>query len=121
MRGHEIDDADLVTLDAAADSISEHDLDRIQRRARAYVERVRSASGTAHLKREEVARLIPIKDGVPAMTIETEARADEIAAGIHAQMWVLMLRPESARRWWRTSRRNRHAWRRRWERCRTRR
>jgi hypothetical protein len=89
LRGHEINDADLATLDAAADSISEHDLDRIQRRARVYIERVRSASGTAHLKREEVARLIPIKDGLPAVTIETEARADEIAAGIHAQMpWM---------------------------------
>jgi hypothetical protein len=89
LRGHDIDDATVETWKAAVDAISENDLDRIYRRAKAYVERVRAAIGTAHLRRDEKDRLIPVKDGIPAMTVETEARADEIAADIHAQMpWM---------------------------------
>lgn len=89
LRGHDIDDATLEAWDDAVEAISERDLDRIYRRAKAYVERVRAASGTTHLRREDKDRLIPIKDGIPAMTIETEAQADEIAAEIHGQMpWM---------------------------------
>lgn len=90
LRGHDIDDdATAETWDAALEAVTEHDCDRIQRRAKAYVERVRAASGTMHLKHEEKQRLRPVKGGVQAMTVETEARADEIAALIHAQMpWM---------------------------------
>jgi hypothetical protein len=68
---------------------TDDELARLRERARAYVERARAASGTAHLKREEKQRLATVSDGVRAIAIRTEARADEIAAGLHAQMpWM---------------------------------
>jgi len=88
LRGHEIDDT-VEIWDDTTGAVSEHDLTRIHRRATAYVERLRTASGTAHLKPDEKARLAEVKDGVRAMTVKTVARADEIAAGLHAQMpWM---------------------------------
>ncbi|WP_084864043.1 AAA family ATPase [Salibaculum halophilum] len=88
LRGHEIDDT-VEIWDDTTGAVSEHDLTRIHRRATAYVDRLRAASGTAHLKPDEKARLAAVKDGVRATTITTEARADEIAAGLHAQMpWM---------------------------------
>ena len=74
LRGHDIEnDPILATWGAAPEAIPEHDCDRIQHRARAYVDRVRAASGTMQLKREEKERLMPVKDCVQAMSVETEA------------------------------------------------
>src|SRR6056297_3308677 len=60
LRGHEIDDT-VEIWDDTTGAVSEHDVTRIHRRATAYVERIRAASGTAHLKPDEKARLAEIK------------------------------------------------------------
>ena len=78
LRGHEVIDADLDAFDDAMATVSDDDGERIRRRAHAYVKRARAASGTAHLKPDEQARLAEIKDGVRAVTVKTESRADEI-------------------------------------------
>lgn len=89
LRGHPFGESDIEAFHQAMDAITDDEVARLRARAQAYVERARAASGTAHLKREEKARLAAVKDGVRAATIDTEARADEIAADIHTQMpWM---------------------------------
>jgi hypothetical protein len=89
LRGHEIGESDIEAFHRAMLAGTDDELARLRERARAYVERARAASGTAHLKREEKQRLATVSDGVRAIAIRTEARADEIAAGLHAQMpWM---------------------------------
>lgn len=43
-------------------------------------------SGHAHLKKEELDRLLPVKDGLPAEMPGNEHWADEIAASLHAEI-----------------------------------
>jgi len=89
LRGHEIGESDLEAFHNAMQAITDDDVDRFRARAQVYVKRARAASGTAHLKPDEKARLAEIKDGVRAVTVKTESRADEIAAEVHAQMpWM---------------------------------
>ncbi|WP_412506100.1 AAA family ATPase, partial [Roseovarius sp. SYSU LYC5161] len=89
LRGHPFGESDIEAFHQAMDAITDDDVARFRARAQAYVERARAASGTAHLKREEKQRLAAVQDGVRAMTVETESRADEIAADIHTRMpWM---------------------------------
>ncbi|WP_438362829.1 AAA family ATPase [Nioella halotolerans] len=89
LRGHPFGESDIEAFHRAMDAITDDDVARFHARAQAYVERARAASGTAHLKREEKQRLAAVTDGVRAMTVETESRADEIAADIHTRMpWM---------------------------------
>ena len=66
---------------------------RIERRARAYVDRVTAATGLSHLKHEDrarlLARLLALRGGARLAAVETEHRADEVAAALHAEMpWM---------------------------------
>ena len=62
---------------------------RIDRHARAFVDRSMAASGAAHLKPEERARLRRLAGEVPAIAMPSEHRADEIAAALHEEMpWM---------------------------------
>lgn len=62
---------------------------RIQRRVGLILARRREASGVSHLKPEEIARLSGLAGGVRLVLIRSEAQADGIAAGLHAEMpWM---------------------------------
>ena len=63
---------------------------RIKRRADAVVARRRKANGLGHLKdKGETERLRPLLGDVPAVTVPSEHRADEIAASLHEEMpWM---------------------------------
>lgn len=62
---------------------------RIARRARRYVERVTASTGLSHLAGEDVQRLKVLRDGAALVSVESEHRADEIAAALHADMpWM---------------------------------
>lgn len=60
--------------------------DRIDRRVIRLAERRDAAAGLAHLKRDERRALEVLRNGVSLIRIRTEDQADEIAAGIHADM-----------------------------------
>ena len=74
----------LNQLSPGADALDAHDIDKIDRRARRYHALSQLRSGMSHLKKEEAARLEPYLAGMPVAMVRSEARADEIAAGIHA-------------------------------------
>lgn len=70
-------------------TLSPADLEKINRRSAAYVSRLRQMPRADHLKSDERVRLEPIKDGVKARPIASEAEADELAARLHAEMpWM---------------------------------
>jgi len=63
--------------------------DRIDRRVNRLAERRDAAAGLAHVKREDRRALEGLRNGVSLIRIRTEDQADEIAAGIHADMpWM---------------------------------
>ncbi|MGC9418658.1 MAG: AAA family ATPase [Rhodovulum sp.] len=62
---------------------------RIDRRAARYVERLTAATRLGHLRQEDRERLAPLRDGVTLVEIGSEARADELAATLQAEMpWM---------------------------------
>jgi len=63
---------------------------RLERRVDAVVARRHRASGLGHLKdKGEKERLRPLLGDVPAVTVSSEDRADEIAASLHEEMpWM---------------------------------
>ena len=71
-------------------SLPDRDHLRIKRRAEALAARRRKANGLGHLKdKEEKERLRPLLGDVPAVTVSSEHRADEIAASLHEEMpWM---------------------------------
>ena len=71
-------------------SLPNRDHLRIKRRAEALAARRRKANGLGHLKdKEEKERLRPLLGDVPAVTVPSEHRADEIAASLHEEMpWM---------------------------------
>lgn len=69
--------------------LSRRDNQRIDRRAACLYKARMAASGLAHLKKEDRERLAVLKDGVRLAEIETEHRADELAAALHAEFpWL---------------------------------
>ena len=63
--------------------------DRIDRRVIRLAERRDAAAGLAHLKRDDRRALEVLRNGVSLIRIRTEDQADEIAAGIHADIpWM---------------------------------
>ena len=66
------------------------DDNRIARRAQALVAKREQASGLGHLKdRGQKDRLRRLMGDVPAVTVSSEHRADEIAASLHEEMpWM---------------------------------
>ncbi|WP_417673998.1 AAA family ATPase [Pseudodonghicola sp.] len=92
------DGADAEPTDAPAGDAYKLDLDRdiwgeltasdrarIDRRAACLHKARMAATGLAHLKKEDRERLAVLKDGVRLAEIETEHRADELAAALHAE------------------------------------
>ena len=71
-------------------SLPDRDHRRIKRRAEALAARRRKANGLGHLKdKGETERLRPLLGDVPAVTVFSEHRADEIAASLHEEMpWM---------------------------------
>ena len=71
-------------------SLPDRDHLRIKRRAEALAARRRKANGLGHLKdKGETERLRPLLGDVPAVTVFSEHRADEIAASLHEEMpWM---------------------------------
>ena len=71
-------------------SLPDKDYLRIKRRADAVVTRRHKANGLGHLKdKGETERLRPLLGDVPAVTVSSEHRADEIAASLHEEMpWM---------------------------------
>ncbi len=67
-----------------------YDLSRLGRRVDAVVARRRKASGLGHLKdKGDQERLRALLGDVPAVTVPSEHRADEIAAALHEEMpWM---------------------------------
>ena len=62
---------------------------RIERRAKAWVERVDATSGLAHLSREDVDSLRVLSDGARLVAVASEHRADEIGAILEEEMpWM---------------------------------
>lgn len=73
----------------AAVNVSHLDRIRIQRRAKVLIERRKSATGLAHLGKEDRQRLMSLRHGAVLLSIGTEHRADEIAAALHDEMpWM---------------------------------
>lgn len=69
--------------------LSREDRARIQRRAKAIVERRKAVSGLDHLKREDYERLEVLRHGARLIVISTEHRADELASALHEDMpWM---------------------------------
>ena len=89
-------DADLkagrITEDDAVDPydlVNDAALRRIKRRPGRLLERVHSSTGMHHLSEENRARLTPLRVGLPVAKVNTERKADEIAAALHAEMpWM---------------------------------
>ncbi|MHA3976057.1 AAA family ATPase [Halovulum sp. GXIMD14794] len=68
---------------------SKRDLERIRRRVDRLVALRRARSGMAQLPKDIRDLLEPLADGTALVRIETEHRADEIAATLHAEMpWL---------------------------------
>ena len=62
---------------------------RIARRAKAYVTRVRAATGLEHLAQDDRQKLAILRDGATVMAVPSAHRADEIAAALHDDMpWM---------------------------------
>lgn len=69
--------------------IKEADETVIARRSRRYVERVAASTGLTHLGKEDIQRLKVLRDGATLVSVESEHRADEIAAALHDDMpWM---------------------------------
>lgn len=69
--------------------ISTDDEARIKRRVKRILELRKTASGLEHLKPDDRARLEVLKDGARLISIESEHRADELAAALHEDMpWM---------------------------------
>lgn len=65
------------------------DYARIDRRATHLHDRILRSSGLMHLTRQDRETLSVLRDGLPLIRIESESRADELAAGLHAEMpWM---------------------------------
>jgi hypothetical protein len=74
---------------SAGVELTYRDKNRILERARRLAERRATASGTSHLKKEEVARLAPVVAGIQLVMAKDEHWADEVAAAIHDDMpWM---------------------------------
>ena len=85
-------------------SLPDKDHLRIKRRADALAARRRKANGLGHLKdKGETERLRPLLGDVPAVTVPSEHRADEIAASLHEEMPWMAPATEAA---WRALRRS---------------
>ncbi|GHE06517.1 hypothetical protein U879_08465 [Defluviimonas sp. 20V17] len=65
---------------------TEPELHRIRERSRKLVARREAASGLQHLGKREQERLSVLRDGVRLLPVETEHRADELAAALHEAM-----------------------------------
>lgn len=94
-RGHEEDanldreETDEGEPDMHDCDLSLHDRIKIRRRVKAIIERRNRSSGMNHLDREARERLRPLENGVRLIRLESEHRADEIAAALHAEMpWM---------------------------------
>ncbi|ETX12804.1 peptidase [Roseivivax halodurans JCM 10272] len=62
---------------------------RIANRAMAYLERVHASTGMDHLSKEDRARLVSLRHGLPITGISDEHEADTIAARLHDEMpWM---------------------------------
>lgn len=62
---------------------------RIDRRADRLHDAILRKSGLMHLTRQDRETLSVLKDGLPLIRIESKDRADELAAGLHADMpWM---------------------------------
>ncbi len=90
--GHDAADQSSLIPDPGFDDRkypSKEDLYRIQSRSNKLFERRRAASGLQHLNRQELDRLSVLRDGVRLVPVETEHRADELAAELHVAMpWM---------------------------------
>ncbi|MGY3438749.1 MULTISPECIES: AAA family ATPase [unclassified Marinovum] len=76
---HGLPDVDITYKDEAA----------IAARVRCLVSKRHRATGTAHLAKDDLARLSPEDASMEAVTAPSEHWADEIAAALHAQMpWM---------------------------------
>ncbi|AML51074.1 AAA family ATPase [Falsihalocynthiibacter arcticus] len=65
------------------------DTRRIEQRVNKIIQRMRAASGLAHLKDEEIIRLRPLFTSVKLLTLEGEHWVDELIATLHAEMpWM---------------------------------
>lgn len=92
--------------ESARESIGRAQREKIQRRVRKLLDRRAETCGLSHLKKDDRDRLEVFRDGVKLVQVASEARADEIAAGLHAEMpWFA---PVTERVWheMRTSARN---------------
>jgi hypothetical protein len=69
--------------------LSYNDTKKIRRRVATLVQRRMTASGTAHLRPEEIKRLAVLRAGANLTPPGNEAWADEVAAALHAEMpWM---------------------------------
>lgn len=69
--------------------LSYDDTQKIRRRAVKLAERQAIAAGITHLKKEELARIVPVIGGVELVMARSEGWADEVAAALHAEMpWM---------------------------------
>jgi len=69
--------------------VSFEDSQKVRRRAALLAERQAANAGILHLKKQELARLAPVLGGVALAMARSEDWADEIAAGLHAEMpWM---------------------------------
>ena len=69
--------------------IGEQNMRIIARRAKRLLERREAASGLSHPKRDDRERLEVLRDGAQLIRIAKEQRADELVAGLHAEMpWM---------------------------------
>lgn len=70
-------------------ALSEADRLKIKRRAKAYTSAVSRQSGMDHLDDKDRQKLEVFRNGAELKTVDTEHRADEIAADIHSEMpWM---------------------------------
>jgi len=68
---------------------SYEDTRKIRRRAERLVERQKAVLGVSNLSKDELTRLQPVLQGVDLVLAQSEDWADEIAAGLHADMpWM---------------------------------
>ncbi len=74
---------------ASGSMLSDSDLSRIQARAAAVVARGCTTRRRSHVPPEMKDRLLGLRGMVPAVTVESEHTADEIAAALHEEMpWM---------------------------------
>jgi len=85
------DDYSLPELFDGSDTVAlrRADQTKIARRVSKLVNAHLAATGIDHLSDSDKKRLVGLRDGVEIVAIESEARADEIAADLHADMpWM---------------------------------